>query len=159
MARFRSRFAKLDDLILHLPDIARLNRLRPAQFINTETDCAFGEVQRLDKEPHRYRRGVPPARNQTFKHCLASDDCIQMKRLRIELTRERDNLLLTNLVGTRFESLTGFKIFEVTLFHCQVAPHSWSIFQVRAKKKHAPCLTHHCSLITYHCFLGRLAQW
>src|SRR5437899_3353842 len=70
---------------------------------------------------------MPAARDQFFEHCLSRDRCVQMKRLRIELARERNYLFLGDLVGTRLESVASFEIFEVALAHrelffCRIAP-------------------------------------
>src|SRR5438132_10988249 len=72
---------------------------------------------------------MPAAGDQALEHCLASNRRIQVKRLRIELARERNYLFLGDLVGTRLESVASFEIFEVTLTHrelffCRIAPAS-----------------------------------
>src|SRR5207237_3055745 len=70
---------------------------------------------------------MPAAGDQALEHRLASNRRIQVKRLRIELARERNYLFLGDLVGTRLESIASFEIFEVTLAHrelffCRIAP-------------------------------------
>src|SRR5438105_10366125 len=70
---------------------------------------------------------MPAAGDQALEHCLASNRRIQVKRLRIELARERNYLFLGDLVGTRLGSVASFEIFEVTLAHrelffCRIAP-------------------------------------
>ena len=163
MTWLRSRHAKIDNLGLDLQPITRSHCIRPTQFIHTETNRAFGEVQRLDKQTHRNRRGMPTAGDDPFEHCLIGNGCIQMKRLRIKLARERDDLFLANLVASRFEPIAHFKIFEIALAHrklffCRIAPVS------------ATCkISRHCSSRDMHRSAGlprrspgeggRLAQW
>ncbi len=88
MIWLRSRHAKIDNLGLDLQPITGSHCIRPTQFIHTETNRAFGKVQRLDKQTHRNRRRMPAACDETFEHCLIGNGRIQMKRLRIKLARE-----------------------------------------------------------------------
>src|SRR5258708_32339046 len=163
MTWLRSRDAKIDNLGLDLQPITGSHCIRPTQFIYTKTNRAFGEVQRLDKQTHRNRRGMPTAGDDPPEHCLARHRCIQMKRLRIELAREVDNFLFANLVCSRLEPITGLKIFKIALAHrklffCRIAPVS------------ATCkMPRHCSSRDMYRSAGlprlslgeggRLAQW
>src|SRR2546428_4518814 len=70
---------------------------------------------------------MPAAGDEALEHWLASNRRIQVKGLWIELARERNDLFLGDLVGTRLESVASFEIFEVTpahreLFFCRIAP-------------------------------------
>src|SRR5690348_15360892 len=72
-----------------------------------------------------------------------------MKRLRIKLTRERNDLLFANLVALRLKSIANFQVFEITLAHgsivCPIAEASATCKISRG----FPC---HWSRVTYHIF-------
>ena len=60
---------------------------------------------------------MPTAGEQTFKHCLASDDRIEMKWLRIEFARERNDLFFVDLIRAGFEPVAFFQAFKKTFSH------------------------------------------
>src|ERR1700737_1459937 len=60
---------------------------------------------------------MPAARDQLFEHCLTRDHCVQMKRLRIKLARERGDLFFRDFIGFRFESIALLHVFEKPFRH------------------------------------------
>jgi len=114
-----TRRANIDNLRLDSQNIARPNRIRPAQFIHPETDCAFGKIHCLNKEPHRNRGRMPTARDQSFEHRSLRYRPIEMKTLRIELTREFDDLLLGYCQRLGEKSIACVDVIKITLVHLE----------------------------------------
>ncbi len=88
----------LEDFGLETEGVARFYRARPAQFIHAEPDRAAGQAQFAGHEKiHAHRRRVPAARDQLLEHALLRGGRVQMKRLRIEVSRERKDAFLRHL--------------------------------------------------------------
>src|SRR5207237_10493521 len=82
---------------INCEDVARPNRVRPAQFVDSQSDRTFGEVQCLHVQTHGDGGRVPATRNQSFQKCSLGVLPIQMKHLRIELVGKFDDLLLSDI--------------------------------------------------------------
>src|SRR2546423_13032327 len=126
MTRLRARCAKIDNLGFNLQLIARFHRVRPTKLIDAKTDRTFGKIERLHEQSHRDRRCVPTTGNQLAKYRRISYLAIEMKRLRIKLSREGNDLVLADRVRFRLESIGDLQVLEVTLFH-QEFVRKWAV--------------------------------
>src|SRR6516225_3056094 len=107
VARLRSRLAKIENLSLQLQAIVRFHCGWPAQLIHSKTDRSFRKVQGLNKESHGDRLGVPTTRDEFAKHRSFGNATFQMKRLRINLACEGNDLLFPDCVSLGLKSISA----------------------------------------------------
>src|ERR1700722_7437699 len=103
--------------------IARPNRPRPAQIIETDTEnaaCWFEFA--IDEETHGQAGGVPAACGQTLKRRFARRVFVEMIRLRIELLRVGDDLFFVDTQPAGSEGLAGGVILQIAYGHYPRAP-------------------------------------
>ena len=117
MGRTGSRGTQFKDLGIHREHVPGPHRIRPAQFIHAETDCALGEVQRLHEQAHAHRRGVPATGNKSFENASLGAPPAEVKHLRIKFVSELDDLFYGHVQRLRFEPIACFQIIEITLLH------------------------------------------
>src|SRR5206468_9554996 len=100
----------------------------PAQLVHAHSDCALREVQCLHKQSHGHRRGVPAARNESFKYRSLRTLAAEMKHLWIKLVGKLDELPLRHSQRLRFKAVAYLQIVEITRFHDENAgAHSCAI--------------------------------
>src|SRR5262249_20020024 len=81
-------------------------------------DAAHGTEIAVHEEPHRHRRGVPPACREPPKEGPARRPFVEMERLRIELRRETfDSLSIYPQALRATKALADFEIVEVSHVH------------------------------------------
>jgi len=107
----------MDNLGFDAQHIAGPHRVRPAQFVDAETNHALGKIQRLHEEPHSHRRRMPAARNQPFENGPLSAFPAEMKHLRVKFVRELDQFFFPDLKRFGAEAVAHFQIVKITLFH------------------------------------------
>ena len=69
----------------------------------------------IDKQTHSQRRGMPAACGQSSEDRFARGLVVEVVGLRIELSRERDDLVLVNSQAGRAKDLTCGIILEILL--------------------------------------------
>lgn len=114
----RFRWTHLEHFALHVQLIARTNRTRPAQFVETNsknTVCRF-ELAFHD-EAHGERRSMPAARGQPAKDRSVGGVLVKVVRLRIELHSEGYDLILVDTQTPRAKDLACGVIFKILLGH------------------------------------------
>src|SRR5215510_15679511 len=68
--------------------VTRLDRTRPAQFVDAAADDAVRERQRLDDELHGHRGRVPAAGDELLEEARARARLVEVERLRVEFAGE-----------------------------------------------------------------------
>ena len=76
--------------------------------------CADAQPSmRVDVEAHPHRAGVPAARDQAAEDGLLRGLGVDVERLRVELPREVDDLVLGDGAAAELEHLAGLEVLEV----------------------------------------------
>src|SRR5262245_47180350 len=86
--------------------------LRPSD-LAAEPDEPACDRHALDNEPHCYGGGVPTARDQSLERRSLRKLRIEVKWLRIELSREGLDLLRIDSVRAAREALANLKVVEI----------------------------------------------
>jgi hypothetical protein len=91
----------------------RSHRLGPRDFATGSDQSASDGQAALNQKPHGNRRRVPTARYQFAEECRFCGVGVEMKRLGIELLRERSDLLFVDFMCAAYKSLPDLQVFEV----------------------------------------------
>src|SRR6266496_4142803 len=109
----------MENLRFDTERIARPHWIRPAQFVDTQSDRALGEIQCLHKKPHGHCRSMPAACNQAFENRSLRAFASEMEHLRVKLVRELDHLFLRHFKRLGFKAAACFQIIKIVLFHSE----------------------------------------
>ena len=115
--RTRPRGSQFDYLALDSEHSAWARRLWPANFCAGPNDSA-SDGHTSHQEPHRDRRSVPSACDESSKQRPLGSLGIEMKRLRVKLLRKRLDLFFVDQVRVAVESLPDEQVVEVESLCC-----------------------------------------
>src|SRR5579862_7317226 len=112
--RFALRSARLQDRDANTESIPRADGMGPAQLVHAQgAQARFrGHVVVYDL-PHDQGRGVPAAGDQPAERPVGRGHRVDVKRLRIELSGERDDLSLVNADASAVGRRPGQVVLEI----------------------------------------------
>lgn len=109
----RARWRNFNDFALNMEYISGTGRRWPAQLSPGPDNAASEWRTTLNIETHRDRGGVPTARCQAIEESAFCGLLVRVKRLRIELNRERFDLGFVKRVCLAGKALSDMQIVKI----------------------------------------------